>query len=132
MKYKKIKKISDIDNTALWTKYEKSLCSECVSTCCTLIVEVSAEDLERLGFIEKDEALISLKKIIKELKSSQIIKRYNFKSKKFVLEQKNGSDCIFLNKNRDCTVYENRPAVCRNHPEKAGSKIGFCPFIPKE
>jgi Fe-S-cluster containining protein len=132
MNYKKIKNLSDIDNTSLWTKYRKNLCNECLSTCCTLVVEVTAEDLERLGFIQKEEALFSLKKIIKELKSSQIIKRYNFKSKKFVLEQKNGSDCIFLDKNRDCIVYQNRPEVCRNHPEKAGSRTGFCPFIPKE
>ncbi|MCB9493896.1 MAG: YkgJ family cysteine cluster protein [Desulfobacteraceae bacterium] len=119
------------ENPGTWKKYNSSLCQSCISSCCRLLVEVTAKDLEKMGLIDSDQALFNIKQVIKDLKSSGIIKRYNFKTEKFVLSQRENNDCIFLDKKRNCSVYENRPDVCRNHPEKQSSKIGYCPYIPK-
>jgi Fe-S-cluster containining protein len=45
----------------------------------------------------------------------------------FILEQRYGRDCVFLDtKTRRCTVYEKRPEVCRRFP-KIGPRPGYCP-----
>lgn len=119
------------ENKGTWKKYKKSYCKDCYSFCCTQVVELSAKDLENLGYISEDEAVFSLKKVIKDMKALGIIKRYNFKTETFVLQQKKNGDCIFLDQKRDCSVYDNRPIVCKNHPEIAGPRKGYCPYIPK-
>jgi len=122
----------DPENIKTWKKYKKSNCKNCLGLCCSFVVEVTGEDLVNLGYIEEDEVVFGLKKVIKDMKALGIIKRYNFKSEKFVLQQKTGGDCIFMDQNkRNCTVYENRPEVCRNHPEVAGPKKNYCPYIQK-
>lgn len=116
----------DIQRPSTWVKYKKGMCDGCWSGCCTLPVEVSAVDLMRLGLITEDEAATSLKKVAKRLMKEGIIQAYQTKSQLFVLEQRNGRDCIFLDKNRRCTVYEKRPEVCRKFP-KIGPRPSFCP-----
>jgi hypothetical protein len=91
-----------------------------------LPVEVSAFDLIRLEFITEDEAASSLKKVARRLMKEGLIQAFQAKSQLFVLEQRNGRDCIFLGKDRLCTVYEKRPEVCRSFP-KIGPRPGHCP-----
>lgn len=121
---------ADIDRPGTWPRFKKGMCDTCMAGCCTLIVEVRAADLIRLGLTDEWEVEHCLKDLIQRLKKQKIIKRYNLKTETFVLEQKNGRDCIFLDRNRRCTVYQRRPDVCRNHPEVSSSRKGHCPYIP--
>lgn len=111
---------------SFWIKYTKGLCKGCWAGCCTLPVEVSAADLIRLELITEEEAALSLKQVAKKLFKQKVIQAYQAKSQLFVLEQRSGRDCIFLGKDRLCTVYEKRPEVCRSFP-KIGPRPGFCP-----
>lgn len=120
----------DKDRTFTWIKFKESLCKECISTCCTMPVEVKAEDLLRLGEITEDEANDVGKKMIARLKKQGLIKSYRESTQLFMLNQKLNDDCYYLNsQTRKCTVYENRPNVCRNFPTSAGNRIGYCPMI---
>jgi hypothetical protein len=111
-------------------RYRNGLCEGCWAGCCTLPVEVSASDLMRLGLITEDEASASLKKVARRLERGGIIQHYSPRQQLFVLEQRGGRDCIFLGKDRLCTVYEKRPEVCRAFP-RIGPRPGFCPNRPK-
>jgi Fe-S-cluster containining protein len=109
-----------------WTKYRKGLCENCWAGCCTLPVEVSAMDLIRLELITEDEAAESLKKVARRLLKEGKIQAFQAKSQLFILEQRGGRDCMYLDEKRRCTVYEKRPEVCRSFP-KIGPRPGFCP-----
>jgi Fe-S-cluster containining protein len=80
----------------------------------------------RLELITEDEAASSLKKVAKRLMKEGIIQAFQMKNQLFVLEQRRGRDCIFLDQNRRCTVYDKRPEVCRKFP-KIGPRPSFCP-----
>jgi Fe-S-cluster containining protein len=118
--------VIDAQRPSTWLAYRKGLCEGCWSGCCTLPVEVNANDLIRLELITEEEAAISLKQVAKKLMKQKVIQAYQQKSQLFVLEQRNGRDCIYLDKDRRCTVYEKRPEVCRKFP-KIGPRPGFCP-----
>ncbi len=120
----------DPQRPSTWIKYRSGLCEGCWGGCCTLPVEVSAFDLIRLGLVTEEEAALSLKKVAKDLTARKIIQAFIPKSQLFVLEQRNGRDCIFLGKDRLCTVYEKRPEVCRKFP-KIGPRPGWCPAKKK-
>lgn len=121
----------DIDRPSTWPKYRSGMCNGCWGGCCTLPVEVSAFDLIRLGVITEDEAAVSLKKVAKKLMKEGIVRSFHPAVQLFVLEQRAGRDCLYLDeKTRLCTVYEKRPTVCRTFP-KIGPKPGFCPCVPK-
>lgn len=122
---------SDAQRPSTWIKYRKGLCEGCWSGCCTLPVEVSAYDLIRLGLTTEEEAGLSLKKLFKRLQKERIVQAFNQKAQLFVLEQRYGRDCLYLDKNRLCTVYEKRPEVCRQFP-KIGPRPGWCPARPKK
>jgi Fe-S-cluster containining protein len=83
-------------------------------------------DLMRLGLATEDEAAASLKKLAKRLQKEGIIRDFSPRTQIFIIEQRNGRDCIFLSKERLCTVYEKRPEVCRRFPT-IGPRPGFCP-----
>ena len=117
---------ADAQRPSTWVRYRNGLCEGCWAGCCTLPVEVSARDLIRLGLTTEEEASLSLKAVAKKLLKEKIIQAFQPKSQLFVLEQKYGRDCIYLDQNRRCTVYEKRPEVCRKFP-KIGPRPGFCP-----
>ena len=121
---------SDPQRPSTWTQFKKGLCNNCWAGCCTLPVEASAADLIRLGLTTEEEAGLSLKKLAKRLMKEKIVRLYNQKSQLFLLEQKANSDCIYLDKNRLCTVYDKRPEVCRKFPS-IGPKPGYCPTRKK-
>jgi Fe-S-cluster containining protein len=123
--------LPDAQRPSTWVKFRKGLCEGCWGGCCTLPVEVSASDLIRLGLTTEEEAAVSLKQLARRLEKERIIQAFNAKSQLFVLEQRYGRDCIFLDRNRLCTVYEKRPEVCRKFPS-IGPRPGFCPAKPKK
>jgi Fe-S-cluster containining protein len=94
-------------------------------------VEIKISDLIRLGLVSEDEAEGSHKKIAKRLMKEKIVKSYRQGTEFFMLEQKYNGDCVFLDQNRLCTVYEKRPDTCRLFP-KIGPRPGFCPGYPKK
>jgi Fe-S-cluster containining protein len=116
----------NIDLPSTWIKYRKGLCDGCWAGCCTLPVEVSAHDLLRLGLVHEDEISASLKKVARRLMREGFVQRFHAKTGLFILEQKNGTDCVFLGKDRLCTVYDKRPEVCRKFPT-IGPRPGYCP-----
>ena len=124
----------DSDKPFTWVKYRDSLCANCIASCCMLPVEVKIEDLVLLGLVDAAEAETgSAKKIAQRLQKQKIVKNYRSATKLFLLEQKHGRDCVFLDtKSRQCTVYEKRPAVCRKFPTEMGLRLSYCPFKPKE
>ncbi|MGZ3694849.1 MAG: YkgJ family cysteine cluster protein [Bdellovibrionota bacterium] len=121
----------DQDRPSTWKPYKSQNCASCQATCCTMPVEVNVQDLVKIGVISEDEAQGSLKKVARRLQSEGLVKNYRTATGLFMLEQKNGRDCVFLGKDRLCTVYEKRPGVCRGFPAIQGPRIGFCPYLPK-
>jgi Fe-S-cluster containining protein len=122
---------ADAQRPSTWHKYKKGLCEGCWAGCCTLPVEASAADLIRLELITEEEAAISLRDVGKKLLKQKVIQAFNPKVQIFVLAQVAGRDCIFLGKDRLCTVYDKRPEVCRRFPS-IGPRPGFCPAKPKK
>lgn len=121
----------DAQRPSTWVPFKnKSMCQDCWAGCCTLPVEVSAHDLIRLELTDEEEAAVSLKQLAKRLMKERIIQAFNAKSQLFVLEQRHGRDCIYLGRDRLCTVYEKRPEVCRKFPS-IGPRPGFCPAKKK-
>lgn len=102
------------------------MCEGCHAYCCALPVEASLSDLIRLELVSEEEAAESPKRVAKRLQKEKITQTYREKTGIFVLAQKANDDCIFLSKERLCTVYEKRPEVCREFP-KIGPRPGWCP-----
>lgn len=122
---------ADQDRPSTWVSYKNHYCESCQATCCTMPVEVRVEDLVRIGVVSEDEAAGSLKKVARRLQSEGLIRSYRTTTGLFLLEQKNGRDCVFLGADRRCTVYDKRPGVCRGFPLAMGPRLGFCPYRPK-
>lgn len=89
-------------------------------------VEVSLSDLLRLGVVQDGES--SPKKIAKRLAKEKIIRSYRAGTELFMLQQQADGACVFLGKDRRCTVYEKRPDTCRGFPLDLGPRVGFCPY----
>jgi len=87
-------------------------------------VEVSFSDLVRLGVAD---ALEKPKQAAVRLIRARIVKTYRAGTGLFQLEQKSDRSCVFLDENRKCSAYENRPDVCRRFPQ-IGPRPGFCPY----
>jgi len=101
-----------------------------MAMCCQLPVEVTQEDLVVMELIDEFESELGQKYILKKLKNEGIVKSYQAKSQKYLLVQHHNGDCLFLDQNRRCSIYDKRPTTCRNHP-KIGPRPGYCPYTPK-
>ncbi|WP_374536080.1 YkgJ family cysteine cluster protein [Chitinimonas taiwanensis] len=121
--------LSDLDRTGTWIKYRNGLCDSCVASCCTMPVEVKLGDLVRMGVVEAFEAEhVPAKEIAKRLSKVRIIGQFNFKQSIFTLARRANGDCLYLDaQTRRCTIYEQRPNTCRNHP-RIGPRPGFCAY----
>ncbi len=118
---------TDKDRPSTWVRYRDGLCTGCYGGCCTMPVEVKAEDLIRLGVTDIDEVEGSKKKLAKRLIKEKIVASYREGTDLFMLAQRANDDCHYLHpKTRLCTVYDKRPGVCRQFPE-IGPRPGFCP-----
>ena len=108
---------ADLDRTETWIRYDKAMCLDCVSSCCTLPVEARLSDLIRMGVVDEFEKGEPLKDIAKRLKKEGIVERLNAKTGLFTLVRLSNNDCLYLHpKTRLCTIYDQRPETCRNDP----------------
>jgi Fe-S-cluster containining protein len=122
---------AELDRIDTWIRYESNMCHSCVSSCCTMPVEVRFNDLLRIGLVEEFERGEPRKSIAKRLQKEGIVERYNQKAEIFTLVRMANNDCLYLDrKTRLCTIYDKRPDTCRNHP-KVGPRPGYCAFKPK-
>ncbi len=94
-------------------------------------VEVSVEDLVRIGIVAVEETQGSLKKLARRLEKEGFIKSFRAATGLFLLAQRSGRECVFLGPDRLCTVYEKRPDVCRGFPTALGPRVGNCPYKKK-
>jgi Fe-S-cluster containining protein len=116
-----------LDRLVNWTPFRPSLCRGCWAGCCRLPVEATAADLVRLDLLAEDEAQGSLKKAARRLLSAGKIRQFRASTGVFTLAQTPAGDCIFLGaRDRLCSVYDQRPAVCRRFPA-IGPRPGHCP-----
>ena len=122
---------TDIGKPSTWIKFKPSLCQDCMGGCCTLPVEVSAGDLVRLGLLFEDETKGSVKKVASRLIKERVVQSFRAASGLFTLAQNPQGDCVFLDSDRRCRVYETRPEVCRKFPTLMGPRISFCPYQKK-
>ena len=120
----------DILRPKTWVRYKPANCASCTAGCCTLPVRIPAEDLYHMGFVEYDEVNGSPLKIAKRLIKQGIVRSYNRRTGLFTLKRLRNSDCIFLDENRRCKIYERRPSICRRFPDNAVRR-GYCPTIKK-
>ena len=117
---------SDVGRISTWKKYRPGLCHGCWAGCCTLPVEVTTSDLVRMELAGPDEVQGSLKKLARRLMQEGWVKSFRARSGLFTLQQRVGDECVFLDEQRRCTIYDKRPDVCRRFPD-IGPKPGFCP-----
>lgn len=113
-----------------WVRFHPSLCADCKAGCCTLPLRVSSEDLYQMGFVRYDEVNGPLKRIANRLIKQGIVRSYNARTKLFTIQRRKTHDCIFLNEDRRCTIYDKRPFVCRSFPNNS-VRSGFCPYQKK-
>ena len=126
-----VQHLSDLARTETWLKYRKGLCDSCHASCCTMPVEVRLPDLVRLGVVDEFEAGEPPKQIARRLEKAGIVAHFNFKHTLFTLARRANDDCLYLDPaSRRCTVYDQRPATCRNHPQ-IGPRPGFCAYRPR-
>jgi len=122
---------ANIDNLNTWVKYKSSHCNSCRGTCCSLPVEVRFADLVRMGVVDEFEAGEPPKRLAKRLMKEGVVGHFNHKAQIYTLARYANDDCIYLDqKSRLCTIYQQRPETCRNHPQ-IGPKSGFCAYQPK-
>ena len=118
----------DVERPTTWVKYKKQLCRQCHGSCCSLPVEVRISDLVRMKLIHPLEADEPAKQIARRLRKAGLIEHFNFKQAIFTLARRANDDCLYLDQhNRRCTIYDNRPDTCRNHPQ-VGPRPGYCAF----
>jgi Fe-S-cluster containining protein len=79
-------------------------CTVCANCCRVASVEVSQRDIDRLA-----KAL--------GIKPQQFVEKYTIKNEKEGTTdlRRTADGCVFLSGN-DCTIYEDRPDICRNFP----------------
>lgn len=122
---------ADLERLETWIKYRAGLCTDCISACCTLPVEVRLDDLIRMGLADEFEREEPLKNIAKRLEKSGVIERFNHKHGIFTLSRRANNDCHYLHPStRLCTIYDKRPDTCRNHPA-VGPRPGYCAYTQK-
>jgi len=125
-------RLVDVDRVETWTRYRAGLCDGCAANCCTMPVEIRLPDLVRLGLVDAFEAEHEEPRLIaRRLVKSKQVERYNQKDGIFTMARRANGDCQFLHATtRRCTVYEQRPATCRKHPQ-VGPRPGYCPYGAK-
>ena len=94
--------------------------------CCTLPVRVDTEDLFHMGFISMEQVNGPKKRIANRLIKQGILRSYNKRTELFTLKRHRNNDCVFLDENRRCKIYERRPFVCRRFPDFS-ARPGYCP-----
>ena len=119
-----------VDQPQSWKKYRKGDCEGCWAACCTMPVEMRADDAVRLELCHVDEIEDNPRKVARKLLKTGIIASYREKTGIYTLARTASGDCIYLTLNRTCEVYDKRPKTCREFPN-VSSRPGFCPCFKK-
>ncbi len=118
------------DDLSTWQKFSHTMCRNCNAACCSLPVEVTAGDLVRMGLMAECELGGDLRPVARRLARQRLIEHYHHRSGLFTLARMASGDCCFLHPaSRLCTIYQERPDTCRNHPQ-VGPRPGYCAFSP--
>ena len=83
---------AELDRLETWQKYSAHMCGGCVSSCCTLPVEVKIKDLIRIGIVDEFERGDPPKNIAKRLQKEGIVERFNSKSEIFTLQRMSNNE----------------------------------------
>lgn len=98
-------------------------------------LEVRIEDLIRMELVEAGEvgegSKKEIQKIAKRLIKSGDVKTYRESTGLFLMVSRPNGDCGYLDRERQCRIYDKRPNVCRQFPESMGLRMGYCPFLKK-
>jgi len=89
-------------------------CDACNSFCCSSDVLFDSDEIKRLK--NKYRSVFKRVKIL----DSEVPNHYRLR-----LKGKGGDKCVFLDKNNKCSIYEDRPFVCKDYGEKVFIR---CPF----
>lgn len=120
-----------LDEPATWMKYSHKMCRDCSAACCSLPVEVAAGDLVRMGLMAACELEGDLRPVARRLAKQGVVGHFHHRTGIFTLARMASGDCCFLDpRTRLCTIYQQRPDTCRNHPQ-IGPRTGYCAFTPK-
>lgn len=96
---------AEIDRLDTWAKYSAPMCGSCVSSCCTLPVEVKIKDLVRIGVVDEFELGDPPKNIAKRLQKEGLVERFNQKSGIFTLQRMSNNDCYYLDRKSACAPF---------------------------
>ncbi|MBI2520673.1 MAG: YkgJ family cysteine cluster protein [Bdellovibrio sp.] len=121
---------SDVQRPETWRRYQKKMCHNCLALCCALPVEVTAQDLVRMRLLTEFDLTLGEKHLSNYFKKQKLIRSYNRKTEKFTLAQRANGDCVYLNEEKRCSIYDYRPETCRNHP-RIGPRPNYCPHEAK-
>lgn len=116
----------DVLRPETWVKFRAEMCVGCHAYCCTLPVRVSEEELFHMGFLEYEEVGHVTPAVAERVRRQGVARSYNRARKLFTLERHANHDCVFLDENRRCKIYDRRPSVCREFPKNA-VRPGYCP-----
>lgn len=121
-----------VDEPSTWIRFRAKLCHDCTAGCCSLPVEVTANDLIRMRFMTEFELQENPKTVARRLMKQGIIEHFSMKKQLFTISRLANGDCIFLDRtSRRCTIYFERPDTCRNHP-RIGPRSGYCAYSSKQ
>lgn len=121
----------DYGRPSTWVRYKPSLCDGCRAHCCRLPVEVTVDDLVRLGWMSEDDAatVSGARRAARRLAAQGKIQNFRARTGLFILAQRPDERCRLLGDDGRCTVYERRPETCRRFPAEIGPRVGFCPSL---
>lgn len=99
-------------------------CAKCPAYCCSYErISVSKRDINRLANHFQIDPETASRRFTKTVEGERVLRHQ--KDKFF------GSICMFLDtKTRRCTIYDARPGVCHEYPDKA--RCGYYDFLQWE
>lgn len=102
---------------------DRALCGQCGSECCDSSTPFTKEDLASIK-----------KKYRKLLRGVEIVPDGG---SAFVLRKRSSKQCVFLDQNKKCKIYDIRPQICRDFGDKpwclcAYNGLSTIPTDPKE
>ena len=95
-----------------FTPIDKALCSQCGAECCDVSTPFSLQDIKRIK--KKHKKLLRGVKMVKS------------KADAYTLIKRGNKQCVFLDENKRCKVYDDRPQICRDFGEKPYARCAYC------
>jgi Fe-S-cluster containining protein len=96
-------------------------CSKCPAYCCSYKrISISEKDINRIAKHFGIDADTALRRFTKVVEGEQVLRHQK--------DAIYGTICMFLDtKTRRCTIYQARPGVCHEYPER--SRCGYYEFL---